>query len=449
MPEATPGRPTRRVAELRTGIDPSALGQQMYELCKDLYPICRSITGEGVRRTLEILGRYLPLERHEVASGTKVFDWTVPQEWNIRDAYLADASGHRVVDFQRCNLHVVGYSVPVRTRMSLTALRPHLYTLPHLPQWVPYRTSYYREEWGFCLSHEQLEALESGEYEVVIDSTLHDGALSYAECVIPGAREEEVLLSTHVCHPSLANDNLSGMALLTVLGSMLQGLRPRYTYRLLFIPGTIGSITWLARNEHQAGRIHHGLVVSGVGDPGCVSYKLSRRGDADVDRAARHVLATSGDDHRIIDFYPYGYDERQFCSPGFNLPVGRFGRTPHNEYPEYHTSADNLDLIRPDCMVDSLSKVLAIIEVLEGNARCQNLNPKGEPQLGRRGLYSSIGGQVDRQSLELALLWVLNLSDGDHDLLDIATRARLPFTAIRSAADVLVAHDLLEELPTG
>jgi len=432
-------------ADLASPIAP-ATGERMYRLIEELYPICRSITGDGVRRTLDIIGRYMPLQRSEVASGTRVFDWTVPKEWNIRDAYIRDPSGTKVVDFAKSNLHVVSYSQPVRARLPLAELRARLHTLPEHPDWIPYRTSYYNETWGFCLSERQREALPDGEYEVVIDATLADGHLSCGEYLLPGDSTDEVLLSCHVCHPSLCNDNLSGIALLTELARALQA-RPqrRYSYRFLFIPGTIGSITWLARNETHVARIRHGLVVTCVGDGGRFTYKKSRRGNADIDRAAIHVLATTTDDHEIIEFYPYGYDERQYCSPGFNLPVGSLSRSTHARYVEYHTSADDLQLVQPHYLAESLEKYLAVIDVLEHDRVYINTQPKCEPQLGRRGLYRAIGASGDTRSAEMALLWVLNLSDGRHSLLDIAERARVPFAAIAQAAHALHAADLLRE----
>jgi aminopeptidase-like protein len=422
------------------------VGTELYELCAQFFPICRSITGDGVRATLDIVADYVPLEIHEVPSGTVAFDWTVPPEWNIRDAYVRNEAGERLIDFQRSNLHVVGYSVPVHERLSFDELRPRLFTLPDRPQSVPYRTSYYTESWGFCLAHDDLERFRGGSYEVVIDSSLVPGSLTYGECLVPGETTQEVLISTHVCHPSLANDNASGLALVTLLGRALSGRPLRYSYRLLFIPGTIGSIVWLARNETRLDRIAHGLVVTGVGDHGPLTYKRSRQGTAVVDRAAAYVLRDSGRTHAVIDFSPYGYDERQFCSPGFDLPVGRIGRTPHGEYPQYHTSADDLDFVDPGQLADALASVIDLVDVLEGNRRYRNTNPKCEPQLGRRGLYRSIGATIDREAAEMGLLWVLNLSDGEHDLLAIAERSGLPFAAIRHAADALLEHGLLEPL---
>jgi aminopeptidase-like protein len=425
--------------------DPNDIGQEMYRLISELYPICRSITGDGLRATLDVVKRHIPLQVHEVPTGTEAFDWSVPREWNIKDAYVKNSKGERVIDFKESNLHVVGYSVPVSAKMSLTQLREHLFTLPDRLDWIPYRTSYYHENWGFCLSHKRLLELRDEEYEVCIDSSLEEGHLTYGEYYIQGESADEVLVSCHACHPSLCNDNLSGVALATFLAKYLTLLSLRYSYRFLFIPGTIGSITWLCLNEAQVSRIKHGLVVACVGDPGRPTYKKSRRGDAEIDRAVIHVLKRSGEEYEVMDFSPYGYDERQFCSPGFNLAVGCLMRTPYGRFPEYHTSADNLDLVHPEYLRDSFSKYLAVLNVLENNRRYLNQNPKCEPQLGRRGLYSVMGGQTERRERELAMLWVLNLSDGQHTLLDIADRSGMRFDLIQSVADTLLAHGLLQE----
>ncbi|MCI0547653.1 MAG: DUF4910 domain-containing protein [Candidatus Rokubacteria bacterium] len=418
----------------------------MHARVADLYPLCRSITGDGLRETLRRLGEELPgLAIHEVPTGTPVLDWTIPREWTIRDAWVKDATGARVIDFRRSNLHVVNYSAPVRARLSRAELLPHLHAMPDRPDWVPYRTSYYTESWGFCVSQRALEALPEGEYEVCVDSTLAPGHLSYGECYLPGETSDEILLSCHVCHPSLANDNLAGATVAAVAGRLLAERRRRYSYRLLFIPGTIGSITWLARNEAAAGRIKHGLVLACLGDGGHPTFKQSRRGNAEIDRVAAHVLRGRGA-HDIAAFSPYGYDERQYCSPGFDLPVGCLMRTPHGRYPEYHTSADNLDLVRPEALADSLDLLLEILDVLEHNRTYLNQNPKGEPQLGKRGLYRSMGGLADAGVVEMALLWVLSLSDGRHSLLDIAERAGQGFDGVRQAADLLAEHGLLKEV---
>jgi aminopeptidase-like protein len=433
------------VTDLAASADHESAGRSAYELIAELYPICRSITGNGLRRTLDIIGKRLPLERHEVPTGTPVFDWTVPREWNVSDAWVADASGRRVVDFQRSSLHVVNYSAPIRTRMSLEELRPHLHTLPEYPDWTPYRTSYYREAWGFCLAEREYRALADGEYEVCIDTSLTDGHLSYGEYVLPGRTGEEVLISCHTCHPSLANDNLSGIAVAVALAEQLQAVSRRFTYRFVFAPGTIGAITWLARNEDAVGSIRHGLVLACLGDAGGFTYKRSRRGDAEIDRAVAHVLGHTGG--RVIDFVPYGYDERQYCSPGFNLPVGSFSRTPHGEFPEYHTSADDLDFVLPSSLAGSFGTLLEVLALLEGNRRLRNTNPKCEPQLGKRGLYRLTGGHKDTRQVELAMLWVLNQSDGDHTLLDVAERSGMPFATVAAAARALEDCGLLEELP--
>jgi aminopeptidase-like protein len=421
-------------------------GEELYKLVAELYPICRSITGDGVRRTLEIVDRELGgLEVHEVPTGTQVLDWTVPREWNVRDAWVADAAGERVIDFQASNLHLVSYSAPVRATMPLAELKQHLFTLPDRPDWVPYRTSYYAERWGFCASQRLVDGLPDGDYEVCVDTTLADGHLTYGERLVEGQTTDEVLVSCHVCHPSLANDNLSGIAVASRLARLLGERRPRHSYRFLFIPGTIGSITWLARNQDHLGRVRHGLVLSGVGDPGGFTYKRSRRGDADIDRVVAHVLGRSGRPHRVVDFSPYGYDERQFCSPGFDLPVGRLSRTEFATYPEYHTSADDLDLVGPAQLQESLELCLEVVGVLEGNRCYLNLSPKGEPQLGRRGLYGSIGGRSDAEERQMAMLWVLNQSDGRMSLLDVAERSGLPFALLAEVAATLEEAGLLAE----
>lgn len=417
-------------------------GRKMHEFIADLYPICRSITGEGVRQTLKLIQERIPLTRCEVPSGMKVFDWTVPPEWNIRDAYIKNSAGIRIVDFRACNLHVVGYSVPVRAHFRLAELRKHLFSDPEHPESIPYRTSYYNETWGFCLSHSQLLALEDDEYEVCIDSTIQPGRLTYGDLRLLGRSSEEVLISTHLCHPSLCNDNLSGIAVATALAQHLRSLDLRYSYRFLFIPGTIGSIAWLALNQARLGRIRHGIVLTCVGDGGSPTYKVSRRENAEIDRAFTYVLKQSGGPFEIEPFSPFGYDERQYCSPGINLPVGAFMRTPHGKFPEYHTSADNLDLVQPAALRDSLEKVLAVIDVIENNERYVNQKPMCEPKLGDYGLYSTIGGRSAGE-YQMALLWLLNMSDGSASLLDIAERSNLPWQTLKEAVAALKAAGLL------
>jgi aminopeptidase-like protein len=419
------------------------VGERMYALASELFPICRSITGDGVRQSLDIVERHIALKRTEVASGTRVFDWTIPREWNIKDAYVANAAGERVVDFRTSNLHVLNYSIPLRAELSLDELKKHIHTLPDQPDLIPYRTSYHEERWGFCMSHNALQALPPGKYTAVVESTLADGSLTYAEHTIPGESDDEVLLSAHSCHPSLANDNCAGMALLVMLAQDLGRRSNRLTYRFMFTPGTLGAVAWLATNEERAQRIKHGLVVSCVGDAGGPTYKKSRRGDAMIDRAMAHVLKHAAPTSKIVEFSPYGYDERQYCSPAFNLPVGLFQRSQHGKFPEYHTSADNLELIAPEHLKLSYNLVLAAIDVLERDRVLVSTNPKCEPALGKRGLYSSLSGDKSAYDSNMAMLWVLNLADGSHSLLDMAERADLPFAVIADVAERLEDAGLL------
>ncbi len=416
----------------------------MHDLMRELYPLCRSITGNGVRETLRILQRHIPLQTQEVASGTTVFDWTVPKEWNLKEAYVKNSKGEKIIDSRESNLHVLNYSVPVRKHVSLEELKNHLYSLPDHPDWIPYRTSYFNENWAFCVTHNQLLKLKEDIYEVVIDATLESGHLTYGEYYIKGATSDEVLISTHICHPSMCNDNLSGIVLSVFLAKHLSRLSLKYSYRFLFIPGTIGSITWLCRNEATVSRIKHGLVAACVGDSGKFTYKTSRRQNAAIDQIVPFVLKTADVDFEVIDFFPYGYDERQYCSPGFDLPVGCLMRTPHGQFPEYHTSADNLAFVKPEDLFASLSVYIDVMNMIENNQTYFNTYPKCEPQLGKRGLYKRIGGHADSQNFQLAMLWVLNLSDGRHTLLDICNRSGLKFSLIKESADALLSHGLLE-----
>jgi aminopeptidase-like protein len=427
-------------------------GALLHSFATRLYPICRSITGGGVRRTLDLIGRRIPLTRHELPSGTKVFDWEVPLEWNIEDAWVLDPDGRRAVDFKAHNLHVLNYSEPVRRVLPLEELRPKLYSLPDHPDWIPYRTSYYRRDWGFCMKHHELLGLRPGQYQVRIDSTLAPGSLTYAECTVPGRSKQEVLFFTHICHPSLANDNTSGMAIATSLAEWLAAAPRRYSYRLVFAPGTIGSLCWLKVNEHRLSRVAHGLVLGLLGDPAAFTYKYSRRGDSEIDRVVPYVISRVDPAGSTIPFEPYGYDERQLCSPGFNLPVGRLTRSVNGGYAQYHSSADDLGLITAERLQRSLETLKQIVEVLESNRRYLNLSPKGEPRLGKRNLYGAIGGRspADR---ERAMLWVLNQSDGGPSLLDIAQRSGMSFEHTRVAAEELANAGLLraadQRRPTG
>lgn len=422
----------------------AALGEAIHALASELYPICRSLAGPGVRRTLDLLDREIGLLRTEIPSGTPAHDWTIPREWDLRAAWIRGPDGVLVLDAADSNLHVLNYSIPIRARLSLEELKPHVFTLPDQPDLIPYRTSYHAERWGFCMRHRDLERLPQGEYEVCIDAEHRDGQMSYGEHIVPGATEREVLLSAHVCHPSLANDNCSGLAVLAQLAKTLAGRRLRHSYRFLFAPGTIGAIAWLSRNGDHAGRIDHGLVVSCLGDGGGPTYKRSRRGTALIDRAMEEVLQHAGSAARVVDFEPYGYDERQFCSPGYDLPVGSLQRSAWGSFPEYHTSADNLDFIRPEHLAASHDLILHAIEIVEEDWAPLNLSPYGEPQLGRRGLYGSVGGAAGEADT-MALLWVLNLADGRHSILDMAERAKQPFRTLAAAARRLREAGLLAD----
>lgn len=423
----------------------TTIGDQMHKLMTELFPICRSITGKGVHQTLNILKKEIPVSIHKIPTGTTVFDWEVPREWDINDAYVKNSHGEKIIDFANSNLHVLNYSIPVNKTVSLTELKQHLYTLPEHPDWIPYRTSYYKEDWGFCITNNQLQKLEEDMYDVHIDSTLKDGHLTYGEYYIAGELPEEVLISTRVCHPSMCNDNLSGICVATYLAKELRRKKLRYSYRFLFIPGTIGAITWLFINEPKLKNIKHGLVVSLLGDAGGFTYKRSRIGNTEIDQVVESVLRAKTDKHKILNFSPYGDDERQFCSPGFNLPIGCLTRSSFGEYPEYHTSADNLKFVTPKALETSLKMLDNIIFTLETNKRYINTNPKCEVQLGKRGLYNLVGGENLDKKFQLALLWVLNFSDGNHSLLDISKESGIDFEIINLAAGKLFEQRLLAE----
>jgi aminopeptidase-like protein len=424
-----------------------SVGAEMYHLIEELYPIPRSLTGDGVRETLRRLARHVPFRIVEVPTGTRVYDWVIPKEWNLREAWIADVKGRRIVDLEQSTLHVVGYSVPIRARVPVEDLRRHLHTLPAQPDWIPYRTAYWGETWGFCVTQKQLEELTESEYEVCIDASLQPGHLTYGEFALEGETDSEVLISANICHPAQCNDGLSGLALVTVLAKHLLGRPLRYSYRFLLSPGTLGPLTWLWSNEDKLARIRHGLVAACVGDSGKTTYKRSRRGVAEIDKVVANVLASAGDDYEVRPFVPWGGDERQFCSPGFDLPVGVLTRTPPGEFVEYHSSADDLTCVTADKLGDSFKKYTAVIDVLEQNATYVNRSPKGEPRLGARGLYRTVSGDPSPTTIidERTVLWVLNLSDGSNSLLDIADRAELPFAAIHAAAKALEVHGLVEE----
>ncbi len=421
------------------------IGKDMYHLIDELYPICRSITGNGVRETHKIIEKHVSIKTLEVPSGKNVFDWTVPKEWNIQDAYVLDPKKNKIIDFQKSNLHVVNYSIPINMKIQLNELKKHLHSLPEQPSEIPYRTTYYTEDWGFCISNDQLLKLEDGEYSIVINSSLENGYLTYSEYYLKGKKEDEILITCYTCHPSMCNDNLSGVSLVTFLAKHLSEISLEYSYRFLFIPETIGAITWLSVNEKNISRIKCGLVVTCVGDSGNLTYKKSRQGDAEIDIIATNVLRNSGDDYNIMDFFPLGSDERQFCSPGFNLEVGSLMRTMYGNFKEYHTSADNLKFMNLKSLEDSFVKYLKIIFVLENNKTYITLNPNCEPHLGKYGLYPTMGGQKIHDTTKQAIQWILNLSDGTNSLLDISNKSNLEFDLIKNTADILTKNKLLKE----
>jgi aminopeptidase-like protein len=424
----------------------SALGQAMHDLAAELFPICRSITGNGVRQTLDIIKRELPnLQVFEVPSGTQCFDWIIPSEWNIRDGYILDPNGQKIVDFKQNNLHVVGYSVPVDGSFTLNDLRPHLYTVPERPDAIPYVTSYYQERWGFCLPYRQFHALTPGSYRVKIDSILAPGSLTYGELLIPGALEREVLLSTYVCHPSLANNELSGPAVTVALAKWLAQAPRRYSYRIIFIPETIGSIYYLSRHlDHLKRTVNAGFVVTCVGDDRTYSYLPSRAGGTLADRAALHALKHSGHDFIRYSFLDRGSDERQYCSPGVDLPVASLMRSKYATYPEYHTSDDNLSLISPSGLGGGYKMLRRAIESIEANRRYRTTGTC-EPSLSRRGLYPTIG-TTDVAKVVQDMMTIFAYADGSHDLMHVADMLNIPVSQLLPTALRLQQHDLLAEL---
>jgi aminopeptidase-like protein len=432
----------------RMGVSTSEEGPpiDLHGLVRELFPINRSLTGAGVRETLAILARHIELEVREVPSGTAVLDWQVPLEWNIRSATIRALDGRCLVNFADNNLHVVGYSKPIHEEVSRDELAQHVHTLPDQPDLIPYRTGYFADDWGFCMPDNLWRTMEDESYRIDIDSDLSPGSLSYGELFLPGELPEEVLITAHVCHPSLANDNLSGIAVAVALAIRQAQRQRRLGCRFLFIPATIGAITWLARNESDLHRIRHGLVLTCVGDSGRFHYKQSRSG-ASTDRAVAHVLRHSGHPHEIIAFNPYGYDERQFCSPAFDLPMGCLMRSVHGTFPEYHTSADNPGFVKPAALDQSYEVMATLLDLLDANRTYARTDGRGEPQLGRRGLYRAIAGQKEAGGAsQMDLLWVLNLADGKHSLLEIADRADTPFDRIQKAAQLALDAELIREV---
>lgn len=421
----------------------AAAGAAMHDFVARLFPICRSLTGDGVRETLRILGGQLPgLVVHEVPSGTQAFDWTVPDEWNIRAARLTGPGGETIVDFARHNLHVVGYSEPVDREMSLDELQPHLHSLPGQPDAIPYVTSYYRRTWGFCLPHRLRESLRPGRYRVRIDSALQPGSLSYGEWILPGATDREIFLSTYICHPSMANNELSGPVVATWLARWIASQPRRHTFRLVFIPETIGSIVYLSRNlAAMKAAVVAGFNLSCVGDDRCFSYLPSRNGRTLADRVAKHVLAHIAPGHVAYTYRDRGSDERQYCAPGVDLPVCSMLRSKFGRYPEYHTSLDDLTVVTPGGLAGSLRAHQLAVECLERNETLEN-TVLCEPQLGRRGLYPTVSKHGSAASAR-DMMDLLAYSDGAHDLLAIADLIGKPLWEIGEAAGKLKQAGLL------
>ena len=404
----------------------------------------RSITGAGVRLTHDILGEVVPLTQFEIPSGTEVFDWTVPQEWVVREAYVITPDGRRILDVRDSTLHLLNYAVPFYGELSRAELDAHLYSLPEQPDAIPYVTSYYTPRWGFCLSHNERLALPEGQYQVVVDTEHIDGSLTLSEAVLPGESEQEVLLSTYTCHPAMANNELSGPLVTAFLYRRLAAWKRRhYTYRFVFLPETIGSLAYLQlRGEHFRRQLMAGYVVTCIGDDAPFTYKRSRRGDTLADRAATHVLADLADS-RILNFFPQGSDERQYCSPGFNLPVGSLMRSVYGTYPEYHTSLDDRGFTSFTAMRESVSVYERVLRALELNRTYRNLAPFGEPNLGKRGLYPTRGA-AQPEARVAATLWLLNYADGEHDLLEIAELSGVDLELLNDVAQACLAANLIE-----
>lgn len=420
------------------------VGKKMYKLIEKLYPICRSITGNGIRETLNIISQYIPIAIYEVATGTKVFDWTVPKEWDIKDAYIMDKNGNKIIDFKKNNLHIMGYSVPVNKTVGLSELQKHLYSLPEQPEAIPYVTSYYNENWGFCIAHKDREKLKKGRYRIFIDSELKNGFLTYGELIIAGESKKEVFLSTYTCHPSMANNELSGPAVTTFLAKWIMNRPRRYTYRIIFIPETIGSITYISKNlKSMKQNIIAGFNITCVGDERTYSYLPTRAGNTYTDRVALNILSFKSPDFIKWSYLDRGSDERQYNAPGVDLPVVSVMRSKYASYPEYHTSLDNLELVRPRGLSGSYEVLRECLNLLENNRRFK-IKCICEPQLGKRGLYPAISTKSSGNYAR-AMMNFIAYADGARDLIEISNIINIPVWEIYPIIEKLKEHDLLEE----
>jgi aminopeptidase-like protein len=414
-----------------------------------LFPITRSLTGNGNRETLKILSEIVDMKICEVSSGTQCYDWTVPPEWNAREAWVKNSKGEKIIDFTVNNLHLVGYSIPFSGKLCLAELREHLHSITELPNTIPYLASYYKKGWGFCLTHNQLQSLEDDMFEIFIDSDLNsNGNLTYGEALLKGKSDKEVLLSTYICHPSMANDNLSGVLVTAFLYDQLKNRDLNYSYRFLFIPETIGSIYYLSMHgEYLKNNLIAGFVITTIGDNGAYTYKRSRQGDALCDRAAELILKQTEEKYTVEDFFPdNGSDERQYCSPGFNLPVGSLMRTRYGKYAEYHTSDDNKNFISFKAMEKSVEKYLEVIEVVENNCKYESQFPFCEPHLGKRNLYPTMTSQKSHSNTVSAMKWILNYADGQHDLIDISNKSNIDFKLLLEAINALIKKNLIKKV---
>ena len=419
----------------------------MHQWATELFPITRSITGEGVRETLSYLqSKITDLTIHSVSSGTQALDWTVPQEWVIRDAYIADENGQRIVDFKKNNLHLVGYSTAIDCWLTKEELDNHLYSLPEQPNAIPYVTAYYKKHWGFCLKHVQREQLKQGNYHVVIDSEHIDGVLNYGELLIPGKTSDEILLSTYICHPSMANNELSGPVVTTALAQWISQLENRhYSYRIIYIPETIGSIVYLSKHlDHMKSHTYAGFNINCIGDERCYSYLPSRKENTISDIIAKHVLEHTDPEYKHYSWLDRGSDERQYCAPNIDLPIASIMRSKFGEYPEYHTSLDDLNLVTPNGLEGGLDAMKSCINILENNV-IPTSTVLGEPQLGKRNLYPNVGVKGGKDAIPdlKTMIHIISYCDGEKSLLEIADKINQPFEKCRKILNTLIENNLV------